>query len=57
MQSSPSACKKLLSFDGPESHESEEFQRLAATNHILLLKFPLHLTHIIQPLGVGCFQP
>jgi hypothetical protein len=55
-QSGPSVYKKLLLFDRHKSHESEEFQCLAAANNILLFKFPPHLTHIIQPLDIGCFQ-
>ncbi len=46
----------LLIFDGQASHTSEEFIQLAAQNRIILHQFPLHLTHLMQPLDVGCFQ-
>ena len=48
--------KKLLVYDGQHSHEIEEFLHLAATHNIITLAFPAHLTHIVQPLNVGCFQ-
>jgi DDE superfamily endonuclease len=56
-ESSPSSIKKLLLYDGHDSHCTEEFKAIAAENNIILYKFPPHLTHILQPLDVGCFQP
>jgi DDE superfamily endonuclease len=56
-ESSPSSIKKLLLFDGHRSYCTEEFQKLASENNIILYPFPSHLTHILQPLDVGCFQP
>lgn len=48
---------KLLLMDNHGSHETPEFLNLANTNRIL--PFPLipHLTHRMQPLDVGVFQP
>ena len=46
----------LLLLDGHGSHCTEEFKALASQNNIILHQFPAHLTHIIQPLDVGCFH-
>src|ERR1700722_4607083 len=46
----------MLLFDGADSHETEEFKQLAFANNIILLRYPPHLTHLVQPLDVGCFQ-
>ena len=56
IKSRPNAPKKLLLFDGHGSHTTNEFNRLAATNNVILYMFPTHLTHLIQPLDVGYFQ-
>jgi hypothetical protein len=55
-KSGPNAPKKLLLFDGHGSHTTNEFNRLAAINNVILYIFPTHLTHLIQPLDIGCFQ-
>ena len=55
-QSSSSSPYKLLLFDGHDSHDTEEFKQLAKSHNIIILKFPPHLTHLMQPLDVGCFQ-
>src|SRR5277367_40730 len=54
--SGPTAPKKLLLYDGHGSHDTEEFKELAQANNIILYMFPPHLTHLMQPLDVGCFQ-
>jgi hypothetical protein len=54
---SSDSSKKLLIFDGYESHISDEFQEIAYKNNVILLQFPAHLTHILQPLDVGVFGP
>jgi hypothetical protein len=53
----PSKPWKLMLMDNHKSHETPEFINLANANHIL--PFPLipHLTHCMQPLDVGIFQP
>ena len=48
---------KILLLDGHESHRTDDFQLKAAENHIKLFFFPSHLTHVLQPLDVGIFQP
>jgi len=48
---------KLLLVDNHGSHRAEEFAIKANANHIALLFLPPHLTHIMQPLDVGVFQP
>jgi hypothetical protein len=48
---------RLLLLDGHGSHYTKEFATFAAEVKILLFAFPPHLTHILQPLDVGCFQP
>ena len=40
-----------------ESHETAEFLKLANDNHILSYLLIPHLTHCMQPLDVGVFQP
>src|ERR1700726_118535 len=43
--------------DNHGSHKTSEFIQLANDNHILLYPLIVHLTHCIQPLDVGVFQP
>jgi DDE superfamily endonuclease len=54
--SHPTAPKKLLLYDGHSSHDTNEFKQLAEDNNIILYMFPSHLTHLLQPLDVECFQ-
>lgn len=49
------AVKKLLLYNGHSSHNTNKFKQLAEDN-IVLYMFPPHLTHLMQPLDVGCFQ-
>jgi hypothetical protein len=46
---------RLLILDGHESHKSLAFQDLCEQNRIIALCMPLHASHILQPLDVGCF--
>ena len=55
IECSSTSCYKMLLFDGANSHETNKFKTLAADHNILLLRYPPHLTHIMQPLDVGCF--
>ena len=48
---------KLLLMDNHDSHETAEFLKLANDNHILPYPLIPHLTHCMQPLDVGVFQP
>ena len=48
---------KLLLMDNHESHETGKFLKLANDNHILPYPLIPHLTHCMQPLDVGVFQP
>jgi hypothetical protein len=47
----------LLVIDGHESQNSLEFQQYCKDNKIITLCMPLHLSHLLQPLDVGCFLP
>ena len=48
---------KLLLMDNHGSHRTPEFILLARANNIVPFSFPAHLTHCMQPLDVGVFQP
>jgi hypothetical protein len=47
----------LLILDSHKSHKSLPFQDLCKENKIITLCMPLHSSHILQPLDVGCFAP
>ncbi|ESZ89864.1 hypothetical protein SBOR_9747 [Sclerotinia borealis F-4128] len=47
---------RMLVLDGHESHESIPFQLYCKSNDIICAKLPLHSSHLIQPLDVGCFS-
>lgn len=49
--------KVLLLLDNHESHISVETISLCRQNGIILLSFPPHTTHRMQPLDVGVFGP
>jgi hypothetical protein len=48
---------KLLLLDGHVSHEAPELVIYANNHHIVLMEYPSHLTHVLQPLDVGVFRP
>ena len=48
-------CRLLL--DGHTSHTSLALTEFAEKNHIVLLCFPAHATHLLQPLDVSIFGP
>lgn len=53
----PDADWKLMLMDNHGGHITPEFALLADENHIRPYPFIPHLTHYMQPLGVGVFQP
>jgi hypothetical protein len=50
-------ARRLLVFDGYESHYSLQFEELCKENNIYTLCMPPYLSHLLQPLDVGCFLP
>ena len=56
-KSGPDSEWKFLLMDNHGSHETGEAIQLAWDNKILLYPLIAHLTHCMQPLDVGCFQP
>ena len=54
--SSLTALKKLLLYNGYGLYNIEEFKELAQVNNITLYMFPPYLTYLMQLLDVGCFQ-
>jgi hypothetical protein len=48
---------KVLLLDSHVSHTNHDFIIAAAEYNIIIYTFPSHLTHILQPLDVGIFQP
>ena len=48
---------KVLLLDSHVSHTSDDFIITAKEHNIIIYTFPSHLTHVLQPLDVGIFQP
>ncbi|GKU10279.1 unnamed protein product, partial [Fusarium langsethiae] len=48
---------RLLILDGHESHHSTDFERYCQDHKIITLCMPVHASHLLQPLDVGCFGP
>jgi hypothetical protein len=48
--------RRLLLFDGHNSHKTAKFNDLCAENNIYTLCLPQHLSHRLQPLDVGCIS-
>ncbi|KAF1925491.1 CENP-B protein, partial [Didymella exigua CBS 183.55] len=46
----------LLILDGHESYNSVEFHQYCEEHRIITLCMPPHLSHLLQPLDVGCFS-
>jgi hypothetical protein len=46
---------RLLILDGYGSHLTSLFDRICVENDIIPLCMPSHLSHLLQPLDVGCF--
>ena len=47
----------LLLYDGHMTHVSIPVIRRALAEQIIILKFPPHVTDVLQPLDVACFGP
>ena len=47
---------RLLILDGHESHHSTDFEMYCEENNIITLCMPHHLSHLLQPFDVGCFD-
>ena len=48
---------QLLIINSHESHNLIEFQNLCEEYKIITVCMPSHLSHLLQPLDVGCFGP
>ena len=48
---------RLLICDGHGSHVTKEFLDYSIKNRIIVMVFPSHSTHTLQPLDVGIFRP
>ncbi|KAJ6259176.1 hypothetical protein Dda_6074 [Drechslerella dactyloides] len=48
---------RLLVLDGHESHHSAAFKLYCQEHKIVTICMPPHLSHILQPLDIGCFGP
>ena len=46
---------RLLIMDGHGSHNTKEFYEYCEEHSAVVLCMPPHLSHLLQPLGVGCF--
>ena len=47
----------LLILDGHGSHETPKFDHFCTEHLIIVLCISSHLSHLLQPLDVGCFAP
>ena len=47
----------LLILDGHKSHKSLKFRQLCKKYKIITLCMPAYLSHLLQPLNIGCFAP
>jgi hypothetical protein len=52
----PNEKWNILLVDGATCHEAPRFVLKALAYNIEIIKFPSHLTHLLQPLDVGCFR-
>lgn len=48
---------RLLIIDGHGSHVTKDFITYCDDHKILLMIYPPHSTHVLQPLDVSCFKP
>jgi hypothetical protein len=47
----------MLVLDGHKSHKLAKFQEYCKANNIITFCLPTHLSHLTQPLDIGCFGP
>ena len=47
----------LLIYDGYFPHVSINVIKIAISEDITIMKFPPHVTYMLQPLDVTCFSP
>ena len=47
---------RLLILDGHGSYVSAEFDAICSQNDIIPICMPSHLSHLLQPLDIGCFS-
>ena len=45
----------MLVLDGHGSHLTPEFDRYCKENNIVPIYMPAYLSHLLQPLDIGCF--
>jgi len=57
IRAGPDKHWRLLLLDGHNSHRQDDFIIKCHENHIVPFEFPSHMTHVLQPLGVGVFCP
>ena len=55
-QCGPNQPWHVLLLDGATCHEAPEFVLKAIAYNIEIVVFPSYLTHLLQPLDVGCFR-
>lgn len=48
---------QILLVDGHDSHERHSVLSMARRNNIIIIRFPSHCTHLIQPLDLTYFGP
>jgi hypothetical protein len=53
----PGSPEHILLMDSHQSHVSNDFKIICLEYNITPWAFPSHMTHIMQPLDVSCFQP
>ncbi len=46
----------MLILDGYNSHYSYKFEYYCKKNNIIIFYIPLHSSHLLQPLDIGCFN-
>ena len=46
----------MVVFDGHESYLSIQFEQFYKEKCIIIFYLPIHFSHLIQPLDVGCFN-